>query len=106
MEDVQCHLDLFCLPNYFLFFSLAEFKANVLSNMSVSLAHIKTNDGNPVLSWNLTVPCRIRVKMWPCQLKADGKCTEVEGFRQKCCNDWRENRTILWVNIHYMYFLS
>ncbi|XP_016411895.1 uncharacterized protein LOC107743256 isoform X2 [Sinocyclocheilus rhinocerous] len=74
------------------------FKANVLSNMSVSLAHIKTNDGKPVLSWNFTVPCRIRAELWPCQLEADGKCTEVEGFRQKCCNDWRENSTILWAS--------
>ncbi|XP_042589729.1 interleukin-17 receptor C isoform X2 [Cyprinus carpio] len=75
-----------------------EFKTNVLSNMSVSLAHIKTNDGKPVLSWNITVPCRIRAELWPCQLEADGKCTEVEGFRQKCCNDWSENSTILWAS--------
>uniref|UniRef100_A0A8C1RCS3 Interleukin 17 receptor C n=1 Tax=Cyprinus carpio TaxID=7962 RepID=A0A8C1RCS3_CYPCA len=89
----------FVFPHFF--FPLAEFKTNVLSNMSVSLAHIKTNDGKPVLSWNITVPCRIRAELWPCQLEADGKCTEVEGFRQKCCNDWSENSTILWeVNIH------
>uniref|UniRef100_A0A8C2BNE1 Interleukin 17 receptor C n=1 Tax=Cyprinus carpio TaxID=7962 RepID=A0A8C2BNE1_CYPCA len=75
-----------------------EFKANVLSNMSVSLAHIKTNDGEPVLSWNLTAPCRIRAESWPCQLEADGKCTEVTGFRQKCCNDWTENSTVLWAS--------
>ncbi|XP_052465327.1 interleukin-17 receptor C isoform X3 [Carassius gibelio] len=75
-----------------------EFKANVLSNMSVSLAHIKSNVGEPVLSWNLTAPCRIRAEAWPCQLEADGTCTEVKGFRQNCCNDWTENSTALWAS--------
>ncbi|KAL1264948.1 hypothetical protein QQF64_002975 [Cirrhinus molitorella] len=75
-----------------------EFKDNVLSNMSVSLAHIKMNDGEPVLSWNLTAPCRIRAELWPCQMKADGKCTEVKGFRQKCCKNWEENSTALWAS--------
>ncbi|XP_050978353.1 interleukin-17 receptor C [Labeo rohita] len=75
-----------------------ELQDNVLNNMSVSLAHIKANNGEPVLSWNLTAPCRIRAELWPCQIKADGTCTEVKGFRQKCCNDWTENNTVLWAS--------
>ncbi|XP_043107897.1 interleukin-17 receptor C isoform X2 [Puntigrus tetrazona] len=74
-----------------------EFKKNVRSNISVSLAHMETNDGKPVLSWKLTVPCRIRADLWPCQLEDDGNCTEVEGFRQKC-NGWEESKTILWAS--------
>ncbi|XP_073682117.1 interleukin-17 receptor C isoform X2 [Garra rufa] len=83
-----------------------EFKDNVLSNMSVSLAHIKTNDGEPVLSWNLTAPCRIKAELWPCQIKADGKCTEVKGFREKCCNNWRENSTVLWASGKFVNIMS
>ncbi|XP_051768391.1 uncharacterized protein il17rc isoform X2 [Ctenopharyngodon idella] len=74
-----------------------EFNANVLRNMSVSVAHIKTNNDQPAMSWNLTVPCRISAELWPCQLEADGQCREIKGFRQHG-NDWEENSTILWAS--------
>ncbi|XP_077060114.1 uncharacterized protein il17rc isoform X3 [Siphateles boraxobius] len=75
-----------------------EFNANVLRNMSVSVAHIKTNDDEPVMSWNLTVPCRISAELWPCQLEADGHCREIKGFRQQHLKDWEENSTMLWAS--------
>ncbi|KAG1950067.1 interleukin-17 receptor C [Pimephales promelas] len=75
-----------------------EFRANVLIKMSVSVAHIKTNDDEPVMSWNLTVPCRISAELWPCQLEADGQCREIKGFRQHHLKDWEENSTKLWAS--------
>lgn len=67
--------------------------------MSVSVAHIKTNDDEPVMSWTLTVPCRISAELWPCQLEADGQCREMKGIKQQHLKDWEENNTMLWVNI-------
>jgi len=90
---------IFIYAVYLQCFSLAEFRANVLIKMSVSVAHIKTNDDEPVMSWNLTVPCRISAELWPCQLEADGQCREIKGFRQHHLKDWEENSTKLWVNI-------
>ncbi|XP_051957032.1 uncharacterized protein LOC127625715 [Xyrauchen texanus] len=78
----------------------AEFRQNVLDNMSVSVEHTKTYNGQPVLSWNLTAPCRLKAELWPCQVEADGQCREVDGFRQQCCNktNWEENITALWAS--------
>ncbi|XP_051967175.1 uncharacterized protein LOC127632566 isoform X2 [Xyrauchen texanus] len=78
----------------------AEFRKNALDNVSVSVAHTKTYDGLPVLSWILTAPCRLKAELWPCQVQADGECKEVDGFRLQCCNkkDWEENVTALWAS--------
>ncbi|XP_067288109.1 uncharacterized protein il17rc isoform X2 [Pseudorasbora parva] len=75
-----------------------EFNANVLRNISVSVAHTKTNNDDPVLSWSLMVPCRISAELWPCQLQADGQCREIKGFRQQHLKDWEENSTTLWAS--------
>lgn len=80
------------------FESKTEFRANVLRNTSVSVVHMKTNNNKPMLSWNLTSPCRIKAELWPCLLQADGECREVNGFRQQCCNTWTENSTKLWAS--------
>ncbi|KAK7119145.1 hypothetical protein R3I94_021108 [Phoxinus phoxinus] len=85
----------------------SEFKANVLRNMSVSVAHIETNDGEPVMSWNVTAPCRISAELWPCQLEADGQCREVKGFRQQTLKStWEENSTMLWASGEFVNIAS
>ncbi|KAI7795249.1 uncharacterized protein il17rc [Triplophysa rosa] len=77
-----------------------EFKENVLRNVSVLVYHTKTYDGQPVLGWDLSAPCRIKAELWPCHVQADGKCTEIHGFRQQCTNEtqWEENVTMLWAS--------
>lgn len=77
-----------------------EFKENVLRNVSVLVYHTKTYDGQPGLGWDLSAPCRIKADLWPCQVQANGKCTEIHGFRQQCSNEtqWEENGTALWAS--------
>ncbi|KAA0707453.1 hypothetical protein E1301_Tti016318 [Triplophysa tibetana] len=74
-----------------------EFKEKVLRNMSVLVYHTKTYDGQPVLGWNLSAPCRIKAELWPCHLQTDGKCTEIHGIGKRYTNEtqWEDNVTTL-----------
>uniref|UniRef100_A0A4W4E285 Interleukin 17 receptor C n=1 Tax=Electrophorus electricus TaxID=8005 RepID=A0A4W4E285_ELEEL len=84
------------------FLSIAEFQKNIMKNVSLSVAHAVSNKGHPVLSWNLTAPCRLEAELWPCQMEAesDSGCKEVQGFRVTLgtYSQWQENVTTLWVS--------
>ncbi|TRY58827.1 hypothetical protein DNTS_022335 [Danionella cerebrum] len=56
-----------------------EFKGNVLKNLTVTVALIKTNENQPMLFWTLAIPCPVRAELWPCHLQADGNCRELPG---------------------------
>ncbi|CAM4731612.1 unnamed protein product [Leuciscus chuanchicus] len=83
-----------------------EFNANVMRSMSVSVAHTKTNDGESVMSWNLTVTCRISAELWLCQLEADGQCREIKGIKPQHLKDWEENSTMLWASGNFVNITS
>uniref|UniRef100_A0A8D3BHD2 Interleukin 17 receptor C n=1 Tax=Scophthalmus maximus TaxID=52904 RepID=A0A8D3BHD2_SCOMX len=69
---------------------------NVWKNMSVSVGQGQTNSYDPMLSWNLSAPCRLEGEVWPCH-KGDS-CREMKGFRQQLANGtWSQNRKGLWV---------
>ncbi|XP_026876160.2 uncharacterized protein il17rc [Electrophorus electricus] len=79
-----------------------EFQKNIMKNVSLSVAHAVSNKGHPVLSWNLTAPCRLEAELWPCQMEAesDSGCKEVQGFRVTLgtYSQWQENVTTLWTS--------
>ncbi|XP_076858849.1 uncharacterized protein il17rc [Brachyhypopomus gauderio] len=84
------------------FSNYTEFQKNVVSNVSLSVAHALSNEGLPVLSWNLTAPCRLDVELWLCRIEADsgGHCRELQGNRVHVSTDsqWQENATTLWTS--------
>ncbi|XP_036414977.1 uncharacterized protein il17rc isoform X2 [Colossoma macropomum] len=89
-----------CRSTFCPFTEKEEFRENVLRNMFLSVGHSKTNEGRPVLSWNLTAPCRLEAEVWPCRMGAGSGqgCSEVPGFRVQHneSSQWWEDSATLW----------
>ncbi|XP_066526143.1 uncharacterized protein il17rc [Hoplias malabaricus] len=77
-----------------------DFMKNVLRNVSLFVGHWETRDGRVVLGWNLSAPCRLEAKVWPCREEAGlgGECKEIHGFRRIHNQNslWKEDSAALW----------
>ncbi|CAL8257967.1 unnamed protein product [Gadus morhua 'NCC'] len=84
---------------------IEKMQTNVTVSMSV--APLRGNHGSTrqatALSWNVTVPCRLKGEVWLCKKdSAGGVCEEVTGSRQSLYNhtddDWRATANEHWKN--------
>ncbi|XP_034545010.1 interleukin-17 receptor C [Notolabrus celidotus] len=76
------------------------FHRNMWNNVSVSVGQGQMNNHHPMLSWNVSAPCRLEGEVWPCHREIN--CKEVKGFRQQLANgEWRQNSKGLWKKIGF-----
>ncbi|KAM3871769.1 LOW QUALITY PROTEIN: interleukin-17 receptor C [Diretmus argenteus] len=56
-------------------------------NVSLSMMETQLREGETVLKWNVTAPCRLEAEVWLCKKdSAGGRCEEVSGSRQRLHN--------------------
>ncbi|XP_017290980.1 interleukin-17 receptor C [Kryptolebias marmoratus] len=66
---------------------------NMRKNVSVNVSLSKMSDGNTMLVWNLSAPCRLEGEV---QLFYKRQCNEIKNMQQLSNGTWKQNIKGLW----------
>ncbi|XP_031424246.1 uncharacterized protein il17rc isoform X1 [Clupea harengus] len=78
---------------------MKELRQNVLANISRSVVLSQTHSGLLALSWNVSVPCQVKVDVRLCRMGAGGVCEDVKDERhliQEGNDAWISNTNGSW----------